>query len=171
MTRYLLTRRLLISVGVIVIGFVAMVALAMKLIGTAPEGKVFLSYTAGWLIIPYCFGLTVGFVSLIIFKTGKKALCVFGPLAVVLLVILLFFGVAPSELPTIDETTSAPRILGAALTIMLFVPAVSATIASLAALLWQSINSKMSICGACGRDLTQNTDAFCPDCGTALLAG
>jgi hypothetical protein len=168
MTQYLLTRRLIAAIAVTVGGFVALVAIAMELVGKAPPGKDFLTYTAGWLIIPYCFGLTVGLTSLIVFKTGKRAVCVFGLCTGVLLVILLFVGVAPSKLPTIADTGNASGILAAAVTIMLFVPAVSATIASIAAALWQSLKSKLGTCSACGCDLSETTEVFCPDCGAVL---
>lgn len=170
MTHYLLTKRLIVSVAVIVSGFAALVGIAMKLLGAAPEGHDLLRFTAGWLIIPYCFGVFVGLASLIVFSTGRRAAWVFGPAALALLVVLIFLGFDASQLPTIAEDASVSSILTAALTIILFIPALSATIASVAAALWQSLNSKTETCGTCGRSLNRTTEAFCPVCGAALPA-
>jgi len=171
MARYLLTRRLTVCAVVIVVGFMAVVAIAIGLIGHAPPGHALLSYATGWLIIPYCFGAFVGLMSLIVFKTGRRAILVFGFVSLGIFILLLFFGIAPARIPTITDSPDPRGIFTAAVMIMLFVPSVSATIASVAAALWQSLHTTMRCCQVCGHDLNCTDEAFCPDCGAALAAG
>jgi len=171
MARYILTRRVLVSVGVIVAGFAAMIAVAVQLVGDAPTQRSLVLYLAGWLIIPYFFGALVGLMSLMVLKRGRRAACIFGSVAVALLAIVTLLGVRPSQFPTVADSGNAADIFSAALTMIFFVPSISATIAGVAAAFWQSIKRHHSACDACGCDLGESDSGFCPKCGSALLVG